>query len=199
MNVTTLKLAKIRPAEYNPRTISDEELEGLKQSLLTFGQVENLIVNKDGTLISGHQRYKAMEALGWEEATVVQLDIDKQTEKKLNLEMNNQAISGSWDMLKLGQMLDELKSDEDYEALRLNKLEPIDLGGVNYETLEEGKAPARDADAPTNLGGGVKSYTLVFDSEEEQEEFMDWVMSLRALYPDAETISQRILFAIKKL
>lgn len=198
MNVTTLKLAKIKPAEYNPRTISDEELEGLKHSLLTFGQVENLIVNKDGTLISGHQRYKAMEALGWEEATVVQLDIDKQTEKKLNLEMNNQAISGSWDMLKLGQMLDELKSDEDYEALRLNKLEPVDLGGVNYTTLEEGKAPTNDT-PQASLGGGVKSYTLVFDSEEEQEEFMDWVMSLRALYPDAETISQRILFAIKKL
>lgn len=198
MEIEKVALAQIKPAEYNPRTITDEELEGLKHSLLTFGQVENLVINKDGTLISGHQRYKAMTALGWEEALCIRLDIDKQTEKKLNIEMNNQAITGNWDMLKLGQMLDELKTDEDYEALRLNKLEPIDLGGVNYETLEEGKAPTNDA-PQASVGGGVKSYTLVFDSEEEQEEFMDWVVSLRALYPDAETITQRILFAIKKL
>lgn len=193
-----LTLVKIKPAEYNPRTITDDELEGLKQSLLTFGQVENLVVNKDGTLISGHQRYKAMLELGWTEAICLVVDVDKQTEIKLNLELNNQAISGSWDMDKLQPLLDRIKSDDDYESLRLQKLEPVDLGGVNYTTLEEGKAPTNDT-SQASLGGGVKSYTLVFDSEEEQEEFMEWVMSLRAIYPDAETISQRILFAIKKL
>lgn len=198
MHVEMVNLADIKPAKYNPRTITDEELSGLMESLTTFGQVENLILNKDGTLISGHQRFTAMTELGWSEAAALRLDVDEVTEKKLNVTMNNQAISGSWDMVKLGQILEDLKTEADYEELRLNKLEPLDIGGVNYETLGEGKAPSNDAPEVTH-GGGIKSYTLVFDSEEEQEEFMDWVMSLRAIYPDAETISQRILFAIKAL
>ena len=64
MKLETIKLSELNPAEYNPRTITAEEFEGLKESLKTFGQQENLIVNKDMTIISGHQRYEAMKALG---------------------------------------------------------------------------------------------------------------------------------------
>lgn len=57
MKLETLKLSELNPAEYNPRTITKEEFEGLKQSLKTFGQQENLIVNKDMTVIE----YKLMK------------------------------------------------------------------------------------------------------------------------------------------
>lgn len=62
MNIQQIALDKINPAEYNPRTITADEFAGLKTSLETFGQQENLIVNKDMTLISGHQRLEAMKA-----------------------------------------------------------------------------------------------------------------------------------------
>ena len=127
MKLETIKLSELNPAEYNPRTITAEEFEGLKESLKTFGQQENLIVNKDMTIISGHQRYEAMKALGWTEAVCNMVDLDKHTEKKLNVIMNSTAISGKYDDLKLSEILEELKLDDDYESLRLNNLEPLDL------------------------------------------------------------------------
>ena len=145
MNITTLQLNTINPAEYNPRSITKDEFEGLKTSLQTFGQQENLIVNKDMTLISGHQRLQAMLALGWTEAVCNVVDLDKHEEKKLNVIMNSQAISGQWDDLKLAEILEELKLDDDYEALRLNELEPLDLSPTE---VEEDEAPEVDESEP---------------------------------------------------
>lgn len=127
MNIQTLPISQIRPAEYNPRTITKDEFEGLKTSIKTFGQQENLIVNKDMALISGHQRLNAMLALGIKEAVCNVVDLDKHQEKKLNVIMNSTAITGKYDDLKLAEILEELKLDDDYEALRLDKLEPLDL------------------------------------------------------------------------
>lgn len=150
MNITTLQLNTINPAEYNPRSITKDEFEGLKTSLQTFGQQENLIVNKDMTLISGHQRLQAMLALGWTDAVCNVVDLDKHEEKKLNVLMNSQAISGQWDDLKLAEILEELKLDDNYESLRLNKLEPLDL---SLDGIEEDDAPElSDEPAISKLG-----------------------------------------------
>lgn len=127
MNIQTLPISQIKPAEYNPRTITEDEFEGLKTSIKTFGQQENLIVNKDMTLISGHQRLNAMLALGIKEAVCNVVDLDKHQEKKLNVVMNSTAISGKYDDLKLSELLEELKLDDDYKSLRLDKLDPLDL------------------------------------------------------------------------
>lgn len=138
MKLETIQLGKLNPADYNPREISKEEFEGLKESLKTFGQQENLIVNKDMTIISGHQRFEAMKALGWTEAVCNLVDLDKHAEKKLNVIMNSTAISGKYDDLKLSEILEELKLDDDYESLRLNALEPLDLSDIE---VEEDEAP----------------------------------------------------------
>lgn len=135
MKLETIKLSELNPASYNPRQITKDEFEGLKKSLETFGQQENLIVNKDYTVVSGHQRLEAMKALGWTEAICNVVDLDKHQEKKLNVIMNSTAISGKYDDLKLSEILEELKLDEDYEVLRLDKLEALDLSNKNDDDL----------------------------------------------------------------
>lgn len=137
MKLQTLNLDQLNPADYNPRVMTKEEFEGLKESLKTFGQQENLIVNKDMTIISGHQRYEAMKALGWTEAVCNLVDLDKHQEKKLNVLMNSQAISGKYDDLILAEILEELKLDDDYEPLRLNKLIQLDLSDFEPATEDE--------------------------------------------------------------
>lgn len=127
MHLKTIKLDDLNPALYNPRTITEEEFNGLVASLRQFGQQENLIVNKDNTVISGHQRLEAMKYLGWDEAVCNVVDLSSREEKKLNVIMNSQAIAGKYDDLKLSEILEELKLDDDYKLLRLDKLEPLDL------------------------------------------------------------------------
>src|ERR1700722_6117278 len=80
------------PATYNPRKIEPKELNKLKRSLTRFGFVEPVVANKDMTVIGGHQRLKAAEALGIVEVPVIFVDIPKGDEKALNLALNR--ISG---------------------------------------------------------------------------------------------------------
>lgn len=127
MNIKQIKIIDLNPAEYNPRTIDDEGLKGLTVSLATFGLVEPIIINKDNTIIGGHQRVKAWKSLGNDSVPCFQVDLDKQQEKKLNVVLNSQAISGKYDHILLLDILEELKLDTDYLELRLDKLESIDL------------------------------------------------------------------------
>lgn len=67
MNFERRKLAELRPAEYNPRRElqpGDPDYERIARSIETFGYVDPLIVNKDGTVIGGHQRLRVLKDLG---------------------------------------------------------------------------------------------------------------------------------------
>ena len=114
MNYESIKIANLKPAEYNPRSISERELTKLTESIRTFGFVDPVIVNTDGTVIGGHQRIKAAERLGMAEIPCIRVDIPKDREKALNLALNR--ISGEWDMDMLAKLLDEL----DAESRRLS-------------------------------------------------------------------------------
>lgn len=122
MKKDKIKISKLNPAEYNPRTISKEALKGLKKSIEKYGLVQPIIVNTDYTVISGHQRLKVCQQLGYTEVDCIVLDLDKHEEKKLNVLMNSQAISGEFDEEKLTEVLEEMKFDDDFEELRLGEI-----------------------------------------------------------------------------
>ena len=111
MNIEKRRIEDLQPAEYNPRKElkpGDAEYEKIKNSLIHFGYVDPIIINKDGTIIGGHQRARVMKDLGMEEAECVVVDLSKEDEKALNVALNK--ISGEWDMEKLGVLLDELNT-----------------------------------------------------------------------------------------
>ena len=68
MRTQTIKLADIKPAEYNPRvtlTEKDHEYKALSASIEDNGLVLPLVVNlRDNVLISGHQRLNVLLASG---------------------------------------------------------------------------------------------------------------------------------------
>lgn len=107
MNIQQIDIKKIRPATYNPRTIKKETLDRLIAGIREFGLVDPLIVNADYTLIGGHQRLKALSALGWQEVPCVMLDIEKDREKALNIALNK--ISGQFDDAKLTDLLQQIE------------------------------------------------------------------------------------------
>ena len=53
----------LKPAVYNPRVElkpGDEEYEKIKRSIEKFGYSDPIVVNRDLTVIGGHQRLKVM-------------------------------------------------------------------------------------------------------------------------------------------
>lgn len=83
-------VSQLRPAEYNPRKISSESFETLKDSLVEFGMVKPIIINGDGTITAGHQRIRAAKEIGLEFVPVIQLqDISLHDEIRFNLYHNS--------------------------------------------------------------------------------------------------------------
>ena len=113
MKTTEIAISKLRLADYNPRKISDKELSNLKKSLKKFGFIQAVIINKDFTVISGHQRIRAWKEMGNETVPTIQLDITKKEEKALNLAMNK--IGGEWDVDKLYGVINDLRITEELE------------------------------------------------------------------------------------
>ena len=110
MIIQKMKLKDIKEASYNPRQISKFMREKLIQSIKEFGCVQPLILNKrSGQLIGGHQRLNVLKELyGPEyEVDVVQLDLDENKEKALNLSLNR--VSGEWVEDKLINVLKEIE------------------------------------------------------------------------------------------
>lgn len=142
MNIERRKLLDLRPAEYNPRRElkpGDPEYEKIARSIEQFGYVDPLVVNKDGTVIGGHQRLRVLQDMGATEADVVVLDLDKDREKALNIALNK--ITGDWDPVKLTEVIGELDL-EDYD---------LSLTGYSEKELEAILAEVRlDPDSLTD-------------------------------------------------
>lgn len=146
MEIEHIKITDLKPAEYNPRRISEEDYQKLKNSISTFGLVDPIIVNlKNMHIVGGHQRYDVlldehmldndfmaelpMIRLGdvGFVFTDTELSIrDDDHEKALNLALNK--ISGEWDNDKLSMVLEDLDSSgldleltgfEEYELMEL--------------------------------------------------------------------------------
>lgn len=137
MNFEKRIITELKYAEYNPRKMlsaADPEYEKIKRSIQEFGYVDPIIINRDNTIIGGHQRVTVMKDLGFYEVNVIVVDMDKTKEKALNVALNK--ISGEWDMAKLKELMAELES-------------LIDLGltGFDSDELEELLAKMDTAEA----------------------------------------------------
>lgn len=142
MEIETIKITDLKPAEYNPRRISDDDYQKLKNSISTFGLVDPIIVNlKNMHIVGGHQRYDVLLDEHMRDNdflaelpmirlgdvgfvfTDTELSIrDDDHEKALNLALNK--ISGEWDNDKLAEVLEELE------------LSPIDIQLTGFDDLE---------------------------------------------------------------
>ncbi len=105
----TRPVGELKPAGYNPRKITANELEKLTASIKRFGFVEPIVINADDTIIGGHQRLKAAIALGMTEVPCVQIDVPKEQEQALNLALNR--IKGEWDEAKLIEIIMALSEE----------------------------------------------------------------------------------------
>lgn len=177
MNFIKKDINELKYANYNPRkklTPDDKEYQKIKNSIEEFGYVEPIIINKDNTIIGGHQRLTVLKDLGYEEVDVIQIDIDKTKEKALNIALNK--ITGEWDYAMLGDLLldlDSLNYDLEFTGFDLDEIENI-LAPIGEEKevveddfdctpLEEPKAKYGDI---YQLG---KHYLMCGDSTKEED------------------------------
>ena len=143
---------ELKPAEYNPRKISDAEFEKLKANIARFGIADPLIVNKDLTIIGGHQRQKAALALEMTQVPVKIVDLNKEEEKILNLALNR--IKGEWEPKKLAEVIYTVRTlpDIDHSGFTDKEISQLLDSLINPEDDSPTVAPAEKAEPTSKLG-----------------------------------------------
>ena len=130
-----INLSDIRPNEKNPRTISSFQLDKLKESLARdpeFMELRPIVVDKDGMILGGNQRYAGLKALGYKEVPdnwiVKAENLTEQQQKRFILVDNSpEGMSGEWDfdLLKDGWELPELEDlGFDIDGMETPNFEP---------------------------------------------------------------------------
>ena len=90
-------------AEYNPRQLTKDQYQGLKDSITRFGLVDPVIINKhkerDNIIVGGHQRVKIAKDLGYKEVPCVEVNLTPEKERELNIRLNKNTGEWDWDSL----------------------------------------------------------------------------------------------------
>lgn len=158
MSFDKIKITDIKPAEYNPRKMSNDEYNKLSKSIDEFGLVDPIIINlKNNRIIGGHQRYDVLMEeyvgdnekyselfliklgdIGWVFPTdELELD-DLRKEKALNIALNK--ISGMWENEQLEHLLIDL--DIDGFDVSLTGFDNLDMKNLNFDLRINNKKSA---------------------------------------------------------
>ena len=170
MKIITLPVSDLHPADYNPRkdlAPGDKQYEKLARSIETFGYVEPIVWNRTtGNIVGGHQRLKVLVQKGYTEVQVVEVELNEQEERILNVSLNK--ISGRWDNEKLTAILDELKEQDEMALTGFEDWE-LDALKVTYDHIED----LLNEDFSDTGKSEPNSYTMTFTLPEEVHEAMD--------------------------
>jgi DNA modification methylase len=122
---TQRKVNDLIPLEINPRKISEAKRMKMIESLQRFNLVDIPVIDTDGTIISGHQRLRALQAIGrGDEMVDCRLPNRKLTDKEIkeyNLLANSHFGEFDFDALETGF------ADVDFDLV------PIDLSKIEFE------------------------------------------------------------------
>lgn len=154
------KASELLPADYNPRVMPDEERQALHRSIATYGFLEPLVVNtRTGRIVGGHQRLAVLVELvaaGHEvqgigtpngmdtEIPVVEVDLDENQERQLNIALNK--ISGTFDTVKLKDLLAAVEGDRTLTGFTAGEIQNI-LAPITVPE-ESAFSHVRDDDEP---------------------------------------------------
>ena len=106
LEIVYVPIEDLKPAEYNPRRMSEEDRMEITESIRKFGFVDIVIVNRNperfNIIVGGHQRVTiAKEELGHIEVPCIFVNLNLEDEKELNMRLNKN--TGRWDFDKLQQ------------------------------------------------------------------------------------------------
>ena len=102
------KVSELKAYEHNPRNITEEMFTKLKSSIDELGYAELIAIDTDNVIVAGHQRVRALIALGRvEEEIEVRVPSRKLTDKEFKryLVQSNKVV-GTWNYETLGNVFD---------------------------------------------------------------------------------------------
>lgn len=163
-----MQLAELKPAPYNPRSMSKAALQSLGKSIDRFGLVEPIVWNqRSGFVVGGHQRLVSLQTAGVREAQVVVVDLPDKEERALNVALNN--LSGEWDFDKLKALLKDLnpdKSTREVLGFTADQLDDLLKWGEKMSAAPDAVGETPEERLKTFESNTIKQIVLYFQTEE---------------------------------
>tara|TARA_R100000781_G_scaffold26759_2_gene19861 strand:- start:13406 stop:13840 length:435 start_codon:yes stop_codon:yes gene_type:complete len=130
MIIKKYRISDLIPADYNPRTLTKKDHKDIKESLIKFGFVDPVIINihpnRKNVIIGGHQRTKIWKGMGHHNVPCIELHLDIEHEKELNIRLNKNVGSWDHDMLANHYDFNELKEWGFEEKDFFHKIDDLD-------------------------------------------------------------------------
>jgi len=103
-HLEVLPIASLKAHSKNPRQIKKEQLAHLENLITKFGMIDKPIVNKDFTIIGGHQRIKVLKKMKAKNVECWVPDRDLTQEEVDHLVIGLNLNQGEWDYDILGNL-----------------------------------------------------------------------------------------------
>jgi DNA modification methylase len=110
----------------NPRSITDDKFETLKRRITKYGQFKPVIITKDGEVIGGNMRLRAMRDLGIKQVWVSVVEPGSDAEKVEIALADNEEV-GFYDHVKLAELAQEYKNEIDLNDFSISIGRDLDL------------------------------------------------------------------------
>lgn len=109
MEIVIKEIDKLIPYKNNPRKISDEAVEAIKNSIKQFEIRQPIVIDKNNVIIVGHGRLLAAKELGIKEfPCVIVDDLTDEQIKAYRIADNKTAEISGWDYSLLDQELESI-------------------------------------------------------------------------------------------
>lgn len=184
-SITTLKAYA-----HNPRIIKGKPFDDLKKSIETFGMVQPLVINTDGTIIGGHARFYYLQETKaeWVDCYVPDRKLTEKEVKELCVRLNKN-VAGEFD----------------FEILA-NFFEMDDLVDWGFEKQDFGVADVEEEEGGGDLPDGDKDTfkQVTFTLHNSQHELvMDIIETIKQgeliVDTDNQNVNGNALYTLCKL
>lgn len=191
MNIEEIDIDKIIPYKNNPREISKEAVEKVKNSIKEYGNNQPIVIDQYNVIVVGHTRYKALKQLNKKTAFVVKRNFEKNQAIAYRIMDNRSGEESKWSNKLLKEEL-KLLSDEKFN---------LDLTG--FDNTEIDSFLFKDDPIDTNIedadyDGSINDVKMIqlFFNPEDEEKFKQ-AIDIISKNNNVNNISDAVLIAVK--
>lgn len=186
MEVVQVNFDLVIPYAKNPRKNTDA-VHSVASSIKEFGFRQPIVVDEDYVVLVGHTRLQAAALLGMDKVPVhIAVGLSDSQKKAYRIADNRVAQDSKWDDVLLKIELEDL-NDSDYDLENTGFTLP-ELDMIMTEQDED-----EDEDADLLEDSYTIQYNIIFNDEQEQKQWMDFLRWLKGEYTGAVTISERLV------
>jgi hypothetical protein len=154
---------RVKPYARNSRLHPKKQIEQLKASIKRFGFTIPLLLREDGTIIAGHGRFEAAQALGLKDVPIIvargwsELQCEEYT-----IADNKLSSMSTWD--------DDVLAEE---LKRISLLSADSIDGLGFSDKEIAKILGEEKDTSPQLDGMSYSVIVRCKDEAQQAELLE--------------------------